>query len=110
MKQTLEKGKLSIIQHPEYIEAEYILPKLRNQPACAVVTNLFNSSVLKKVAEFDTWKDTIFEKIQKKQYTYICIYESTLLYSYKVKLLKNSVGKYFWKLNIMIGTEASMAN
>lgn len=106
MKNTvLERGKLTVVQHRDYIEAEYLLPKLRNQPACAAITNFFNTSAIKAIPEFDTWKETLFEKCRKKEYACMCIYETTLVYSYYIKLIQNEAGDYFWKVNIMIGTE-----
>jgi hypothetical protein len=105
MKNTIQKAELKIIHQKNFIEAEYVSPKLRNQPAHAAIVNMFNMKALKALSIFDTWKDTVYERCKKGQHAYMCFYESTLLYSYFIKEIKNKEGTTCWKVNIMIGTE-----
>lgn len=105
----MEKTEQIRVHHyKDYIEAEYVVQKFYSkQNSNTVISRFFSDKTIKSLPEFNTWKETILEKCQKKES--VCIFSSIggqLIYGFYLRLVReNDSRKKFWKLNIMIGTD-----
>lgn len=95
--------QLKIVESKEYIEATYILSKYKRSTSAAV-SNFFANETIKSTDAFDTWKETIVEKLYQHHNTYAYYINNTFIYGFQIKLLTVK-GKNYWKLKIRIGKD-----
>ena len=103
-----ETEQINVCHYKDYIEAEYIVPKFYSkQTASTVISRFFSDKTIKSLPEFNTWKETLLEKCEKKESVYVLSsIGGQLIYGFYLRLIReNTTRKKYWKLNVMIGTE-----
>lgn len=100
--------QMHVHYYKDYVEAEYSVPKYyAKQNGNTVISRFFADDAIKDLPEFNTWKETILEKCEKKENVFVSSsIGGQLIYGFYLRLVKEQGSRRkLWKLNVMVGTE-----